>query len=240
MFKLSDVLKSTPKTSDAEAVAAGQSNANPVSTIRNWYEERYDSLVVQRNLLMILLGVAVLVIVVSVLAVAKIATSKEFDPFVIQVDEQTGATKIVNPLNSEILNGNEALARYFIKRYVTARETYNPVDFDSQARKIVRLLSTRNVFQSFLGYIKDKDNDPTIFYGQKNTTYLTVRSWSKLDKQKYVVRFSISETAGSMRVFNKIAIVDIDYVAMELKDDERDINPVGFQVTGYRVDNDNS
>lgn len=43
-----------------------------------------------------------------------------------------------------------------------------------------------------------------------------------------------------MRVFNKIAIVDIDYVAMELKDDERDINPVGFQVTGYRVDNDNS
>lgn len=240
MFKLSDVLKNTKKESDGGAVATGQKDANPVSLVRNWYEERYDSLVVQRNLLMTLLGVAVLVIVVSVLAVAKIATSKEFDPFVIQVDEQTGSAKIVNPLNSEILDGNEALTRYFIKRYITARETYNPVDFDSQARKTVRLLSSKNVFQSFLGYIKDKDNDPTILYGQKNTTYLTVRSWSKLDKKKYVVRFSISETSMSMRVFNKIAILDVDYVAMELKDDERDINPVGFQVTGYRVDNDNS
>lgn len=240
MFKLSDVLNSNKKESVDGSVDPVQPGANPVSAVRNWYEERYDTLIVQRNLLMILLGVAIIVVVVSILAVAKIATSKEFDPFVIQVDEQTGAAKIVNPLNSEILDGNEALTRYFIKRYITARETYNPVDFDSQARKTVRLLSDKNVFQNFLGYVRDKEHDPTILYGQKNTTYLTIRSWSRLDKNKYVVRFSISETAGAMHIFNKIAIVDVNYVAMELKDDERDINPVGFQIIGYRVDNDNS
>ena len=42
------------------------------------------------------------------------------------------------------------------------------------------------------------------------------------------------------KVFNKIAIVEFDYLPMELTDSDRDTNPIGFQVTGYRVDDDNS
>ena len=41
-------------------------------------------------------------------------------------------------------------------------------------------------------------------------------------------------------VFHKIAIVEFQYIAMELSDKEKEVNPVGFQVTGYRVDDDNS
>ena len=239
MFKLSELLNRT-KLKSSEGAVDTASSTNAVSAIRSWYEERYETLIVQRNMLMIAVCVGVVIVVASILAVAKIATSKAFDPFVIQIEQQTGATKVVNPLNSEILDGNEALARYFIKHYISARETYNPVDYLSLARKTVRLLSTPNVFRSYLGYIRDPNNDLATLYGEKNTTYLTVKSWSKLDKMKYVVRFSISETAGHMALLNKIAIVDIAYVPMQLKDDERDINPVGFQVTGYRVDNDNS
>jgi type IV secretion system protein VirB8 len=54
-----------------------------------------------------------------------------------------------------------------------------------------------------------------------------------------MLRFSINETAGDRKVFHKIAVISFDYVAMQLTDAERDINPVGFQVNGYRVDNDN-
>jgi type IV secretion system protein VirB8 len=159
---------------------------------------------------------------------------------VIQIENSTGLAKVVNPITSEILGGNEALARYFIKRYVISRETYNPVDFETRARQIVRLLSTSQVYNNYMGYIKDKLNDPTILYGQKNTTYLTVKSWSKLDSKRYVFRFSITETVGDRRVLNKIAIIDYDYVPMSLSADDEDINPVGFQIKGYKVDDDNS
>ena len=178
--------------------------------------------------------------IVSVIVVAIILNSREFSPFVIQIDESTGMATVVNPVSSEILEGNEALARYFIKEYVTARETYNPVDFDTNARKTVRLLSSNTVYWNYLGYIKHKEVDPSLLYGQKNTTFLLIKSWSKLDKKKYMLRFSINETAGNKKVFNKLAVVDFDYVAMELTEAERDINPVGFQVKGYRVDDDNS
>lgn len=254
MFKLTDILeklKLFKKSSDTVAqnnivnsnvagAVSTQSTANPIKVSRNWYEERFDKITVQRNILFVLLLILLSLSIISVIVVAIIVNSRQFDPFVIQIDESTGMAKIVNPISSEILDGNEALARYFIKRYVISRETYNPVDFDTEARKVIRLLSSSSIFWNYLGYIKNKEIDPTIVYGQKNTTFLIVKSWTKLDTKRYMLRFSINETAGDKRVFNKLAVVDFEYVPMELTEAERDINPIGFQVKGYRVDDDNS
>jgi type IV secretion system protein VirB8 len=211
-----------------------------LNAVKNWYEERYETAITQRNILALVLLISLVGIIISIIAVMMISTSKSFDPFVIQIDEQTGLTEVVNPISSELISGDEAIAKYFIKKYVVARETYNPVDFDTLARKEVRLLSSPTVFWNFLGYIRNPDNDPVVKYGTNNTTYLKVRSWSKLKPKTYVLRFSINETSGAMLSENKISIIEIDYVPMELTSDERDINPIGFQVIGYKVDVDNS
>jgi len=177
---------------------------------------------------------------ISVIGITKISLSKEFDPFVIQIDDSTGVARVVNPISLDVLSGKEELAKYFMKKYLIARETYNPVDFENHARKVVRLLSTSPIYGAYLNYIRNADNDPTILYGQRNTTSITVKSWSRLDEGRYIVRFALSESAGSMRVFHKISVIEYTYNAMSLTDDDRDINPIGFQITAYRVDDDNS
>ncbi len=247
MLKLSDITEKLKSLRGGKENAIAEAN-NTTSvknqkiniTSRNWYEERYDKLTVQRNLLFLLLLIFLALSITALITVAIILNSREFSPFVIQIDESTGIAKVVNPVSSEVLDGNDALARYFIKRYVIARETYNPVDFDTEARKTIRLLSTNSLYWNYIGYIKNREIDPTLTYGQKNTTFLLVKSWSKLDKKKYMLRFSINETAGDKRTFNKLAVIDFDYLPMELTEAERDINPVGFQVKGYRADEDNS
>jgi type IV secretion system protein VirB8 len=212
---------------------------NIVSNESNWYSDRYESAITQRNILIILLLFSFLAVVGSVIAVGKISTSKSFSPFVIQIEERTGAAKVVNPSNSNLLSGNESLNRYFIKKYLTARETYNPVDFELNVKRVVRLFSAQGVYRDFISYITNPAYDPSIIYSQSNTTSIKVKSFSKLGEQ-YFVRFSINEISSQKRSFDKIATLTINYVAMELSDDDRDINPVGFQVTGYRVDDDNS
>ncbi len=235
MLKIFDLFKKQTQDTDASTTTS-----SALGSSKTWFEERYEMALTQRNWMFFMASLCIIAVGLSVLAVTKISLSKEFDPFVIQIEDTSGLAKVVNPISSEALSGNEALARYFIKKYVVARETYNPIDFETRAHKIVRLLSTPPIYNFYIGYIKNKNNDPSIFYGQKNTTYLAVKSWSKLDLKRYVFRFSINETVGDRRTINKIAIVDIDYVPMSLTEDERDINPVGFQVTGYRVDDDNS
>jgi type IV secretion system protein VirB8 len=239
MFNLSTIFTRF-KSTNANIPETSLQDNKSVKVIRNWYEERYDRTLVQRNLLFILLLIFVTLSIVSVISAAIIINAKSFDPFVVQIDDTTGMAKIVNPVSTEILNGNEALAKYFIKKYLIARETYNPVDFDTEARKVVRLFSSSQIYWSYMSYIKNKLIDPTLMYGQNNSTFLVIKSWSKLDKNRYMVRFSINEISGDKKVLNKLALVDFQYVPMELVDADRDINPVGFQVNGYRADDDNS
>ncbi|MEA0970153.1 Type IV secretion system protein VirB8 [Candidatus Megaera venefica] len=242
MIKISDLINKFKKTETSEVTAPtnGVAAQQEVKQLRNWYEERYDNITVQRNLLFLLLLILLCLSIISIGVVAYVINTKRFDPFVIQIDDTTGIAKVVNPLSSSILSGNEALAQYFIKKYIIARETYNPVDFSTEAKRIVRLLSSNSIYWDYRGYLKNEAVDPTIKYGQKNTTYLVVKSWSKLADKKYIMRFSINETAGAMKVFNKIAVVEFQYLPMELTESDKDVNPVGFQVTGYRMDDDSS
>lgn len=205
----------------------------------NWYSDRYESLLTQRNIFIVLLILSFAVVIVSVFAVGKISTSKTFSPFVIQIEERTGAAKVVNPANSDLLGGNEAMSRYFIKKYISARETYNPVDYELNVRKVVRLFSVPEVYRDFISYVRNPLTDPSILYGQRNTTSARIKSFSRLGSQ-YFVRFAVIESSGEKRVMDKIATITIGYQAMELSEEDRDVNPVGFQITGYRVDDDNS
>jgi type IV secretion system protein VirB8 len=242
MLKINELINKFKNSDSVNKPSGTTENIQTKSTkeIRNWYEERFDNITVQRNLLFILLIVLLCLSIISIGVIAYVINTKRFDPFVIQIDDTTGMAKVVNPINSQVLNGNEALAQYFIKKYVVARETYNPVDFTTLANKTVRLLSANSIYWDYRGYLRNDELNPSIKYGQKNTTFLIVKSWSKLSDNKYILRFSINETAQARRVYNKIAVVEFQYVPMELTEEDKDINPLGFQVTGYRVDDDSS
>lgn len=242
MLEINELINKFKNSDSVNKPSGTTENIQTKSTkeIRNWYEERFDNITVQRNLLFILLIVLLCLSIISIGVIAYVINTKRFDPFVIQIDDTTGMAKVVNPINSQVLNGNEALAQYFIKKYVVARETYNPVDFTTLANKTVRLLSANSIYWDYRGYLRNDELNPSIKYGQKNTTFLIVKSWSKLSDNKYILRFSINETAQARRVYNKIAVVEFQYVPMELIEEDKDINPLGFQVTGYRVDDDSS
>ena len=235
-FKSSNNLQRVGDTQNQESIKS----ANPLKITQNWYEERSDKLIVQRNLLIILIIILTIFMVISTLVIAFVVKSKQFDPFVIQLNSNTGRASVVEPMSSPVLTADESLTRYFIKKYITARETYNPVDFTTLARTTIRLLSTSSVYYNYLSYIRNKDFDPILKYKEDNTTFLVIKSWSKIAADKYIVRFSVNETSGNQLVYNKIAVVSYAYVPMQLTDSELDINPVGFQVNGYRVDDDNS
>jgi type IV secretion system protein VirB8 len=208
---------------------------------QTWEDERYKHISQQRNIFLIFAFLSIGCVIVIALTMVSIVNSKTINPFVIQIDQSTGAASIVNPLTLNQLTSYDSLSQYFIKKYIIARETYNPVDFDSRARKYIQLTSQPDIYKQYRSYISQKVNDPRIIYGANNVTYLKVKSWSKIDKKKHICRFSVYETLGAAKVYNKIAVVDINYLdSPNLSEEERDINPVGFLVTGYRVDDDNS
>lgn len=210
------------------------------STESNWYTDRSRELLFQRKVLIYLnIGGMILISILAFL-ILKMSQLRRFDPLVVKIEENTGQVSLIKPIDRSFLDSKENLTRYFVKKYLIAREGYNEVDFNGYANNIIMSLSSENVYSQYLGYIKSPENDPVKKYGDRNSTYVTIKSWSKLDNTKYIVRFSVTEALGNTDSVNKVAVIEVAYLERQITEKEADINPVGFTVVGYKVSDDNS
>jgi type IV secretion system protein VirB8 len=220
-------------------IVVTHSDEDVVSKTRNWYHDYYAGVVVQRNILLLVNITMVVLVLVAIFAVRYIVAKRTVEPFVVQVESQTGISSIVDPLTATVANGNEALDNYFLVQYIRARETYSEAEYDYNYKTIVRLLSSGKVYNSFRRYIADPAASPITRYGSNITTSLTIRSIQLLKPgEQAQVRFRIAEDGAAGKVYNKIATIDYGFRPMTLNPEERYVNPLGFQVTYYRVDDE--
>lgn len=211
------------------------------SQLKNWYTDKYQSVLVQRNIFAVITLVSLLTSLIAVFAVQSLAPLKSVEPFVIQIDEKSGVTEVVEPVTREELSATEALDNFFVWQYVRARETYDAAD-SARNRDIVRIMSHPDVYAvhrfeaspqapesayNRLGKIGTRVcSDPVITYLEEE------------GKKVAQVRFVVTERIRAEAPFeyNKIATLEYDYVTLELSRRERLINPLGFRALTYRLD----
>ncbi|AIL65068.1 Type IV secretion system protein virB8 [Rickettsiales bacterium Ac37b] len=207
-----------------------------VTEAKNWYSDRYESVLVQRNILLLLLIIILCALIVSVFTVGTISASKSLEPFVVEIEDKSGITNVVNPFSRKDLTVDNALNTYFLITYMRARETYASSNYEYNYRTIVRLYSTPGVYNSFTRSFQNNPKNPITTYGTNNSTSLKVRSIQFLNPGKTAqVRFTVVENEGSKNSFYKIATIDFEFSQMEMSIEDRFINPLGFQVTNYVV-----
>jgi type IV secretion system protein VirB8 len=212
---------------------------DPITEIKNWYSERYEVLLVQRNILFLFVIIAIASIFAGVFIIGNIAESKKIEPFIVEIEDKTGITNIVNPLTKKELLADTSLNTYFLMKYVRARETYNEVDYEYNYKTILRLLSSSKVYNEFWSNLNNNPKNPITTYGAANSTSLKLRSIQFLEPGKVAqIRFTITESAGQKNTYYKIATINFEYQTLELTNDERQVNPLGFQITNYRADDE--
>jgi len=237
--------KLTKKDSDkaVEVSADGNIRAqedSSVSEARNWYSDRYESLLVQRNILFIISIVAIFASLFSAFVVMKVSLSKTVIPMLVEVEDKTGYTNIVNPRDRDIWTSDKALNEYFLLKYLNSRETYNSMTYYYNYYTIVRLLSANAVYRQFIQSIAGQAS-PITRYGSNMNTTLKIRSIQYLPiesgDQTVQIRFTIFENTGG-KYYNRIVNIAYNFVQMQLTFDERMVNPLGFQIKSYSVADD--
>jgi type IV secretion system protein VirB8 len=209
-----------------------------VAELRNWYHDRYESILVQRNFLFLLVVFASVLILSSVYVVGEIAANKSIKPFVVEIEDKTGITNLVNPLTRTEFTSNQALNSYFVMQYIRSRETYDSMTYQYNYQTVVRLYSERQIYSDFWNNMQSNKNNPISMYGKNNSTVLKLRSIQFPEDNKAQVRFSVLESGGQKNNYPKIVTLIFEYKELDLTIDERQVNPLGFQVTQYRIDDE--
>ncbi len=213
---------------------------------KNWYRDRHQFVLVQRNTLAVITLICLLVALGSVYTVMQLSPLKSVEPFVIQVDERTGMTEIVTSSTISELSDKQAVDNFYLWRYVRARESLGKTSIYHND-EVVRVLSEPTVYRGYREEINPQKN-PQGYYallaaeGRREVQFTSLvhqRSNSPKEPRKVVeLSFEVTEV-GSSNIpvtFNKIARIEYGYSdGIQLSKDDRLLNPLGFQVQNYNV-----
>ena len=217
---------------------------------KHWYQDRYQHVLTQRNVLALIALVALLTALVSVFIVMRIAPLKSVEPYLLEIDEKTGDTQRVNPVSREEYAASEAVDRYFTSMYLRVRESYN-FSILRYNYNIVRLMSTPDVFYSFRR-LADPAN-PESPAGRLQTTGqrdIKIKSISYISNplaqgQKVSAtaskimqaRITTTDTSPNQAdiIQQWVVTVTFEYANLNLNEAEQLLNPIGYTVTSYQI-----
>lgn len=199
--------------------------------IKSWYSNRYQIVVVQRNILLMITIISIILVAVSIIFVKNVMSSKSLEPYVIQFDEKTGVATTIDQPSATNYVASDVIKRYFVNKFIQSATTYNPKNY-KQDTEIVRLLSSPTVYNDY-----KKRIDPNSLGG--NTT-ITTKVKSLLFKGPNEIEVRITREIKSPGI-QDLAKNEILYISfffapeITLSIEERLINPLGFQILKFDI-----
>ncbi|HEX7643247.1 MAG TPA: VirB8/TrbF family protein [Noviherbaspirillum sp.] len=199
-------------------------------------------------------GGAVLVSLVLLGGYFYVLPLKEKVPYLVMADAYTG-TSTVARLTDDValkrITSSEAINRSNVTHFILARESYDISFINAHDWITVLTMSSKGVGGAYTRMYASKDSDnPYVLYGKTKalrvrilSTTLTDSSNAQSSKGGATVRFERSvydkQTGVSTVLDNKIATLTFTYDPnLQMTEQQRVENPLGFQVTEYHVDND--
>lgn len=180
----------------------------------------------------------------AIVAIVGLTPLKKVEPFVIRVDNATGIVDVVQTMHDSKTNYDEAISKYWVRQYIRYREGYSP---DRQLKeeyyRNVGFMSSPVEQQKYFEYFNPNTNknSPLNIYGNHGriTTIIKSISFVDADKKVALVRFIKEINDGrDVKQTHLAATITFKYISGSIEESIRAINPLGFQVTEYRVDAD--
>ena len=173
------------------------------------------------------------------LAIVFLLPLKTVVPYTLLVDRQTGYVEQLAPLDEKTVTPETALTRAFLAQYVIARESYDASNLQRDYRKVA-LWSEGAVRQGYVASMNRSNPESPVNQIATGTRVQTsIKSVSSLSPNSALVRFAtLSERNGGQPqvVEHWAAVINYHFSDAEMTADDRLVNPLGFQVTRYRRD----
>lgn len=199
--------------------------------IKSWYSNRYQIVMVQRNVLLLFTLVSMFSVAVAVIFVKNVMSSKSIEPYVIEVEQKSGVATIVNQLTAENFTGDQAIRRYFTNEFIHAASGYDPKTYKQDVEK-VRLFSTPVVYADFRNRINARE------LGADASIEVRIKSIQPLNNNTVQIRLARQIVKKDSPTQTKDEVITMGFFfapEMTLTMEERLINPLGFQVNKYAI-----
>lgn len=189
-------------------------------------------------------GVCLVITGLAVGAVAGLTPLKTTQPFLVRVDNNTGVTDVVTTLKTAEKTYGEVVDKYWLAQYVRYRESYDWQTIQA-TYDAAMLLSDPTIQAEFAKFYNNPTAAPHKILRDQYKVIVKVNAISFLGNDVAQIRFekqTIPTNSVNQPLPPQRFIATVSYVYKNEPQEEKDrlINPLGFQMTSYRVDPENT
>ena len=205
---------------------------------KTWENETITSLRSSKNRAWFMTMLSMFFSLLCIGALLMLLPLKTFEPYVVTVDKSTGYLEVTRGLKDGDLTQDEAVTQSNLVRYLVARETYDYQDLEEN----FNLVTSMSDGDAALVYGKiwnptNGDKTPSEKYGYDTTKTVKIKSINFLNDYTAQIRFQkLTHTKATDTTKDYVAIITFKYVQKPESMVERFMNPLGFKVIKYRVD----
>lgn len=180
----------------------------------------------------ICMGISIL----SLLTLILILPLKTFEPYVVTVDRSTGYLEVSKGLSDLTLSEDEAVTEANLVKYVSLREQYNPAILQQNYEAVANMSDGEALKEYRELWAENNPNNPSRKMRDRGSIDIKIKSVSFINDKTASVRF-LREVRESdrLKVSEWNAIIQFRYSQKPMQMKDRFSNPLGFQVTNYRV-----
>jgi len=204
---------------------------------QSWETDRLEQNEKSKRLAWRLAGASWVLTFVAVTGLAIMGPMTRVVPYVIRADQTTGVVDIVSALTDQKTNYDEAMNKFMVQRYVRYREGYSNKLASEFYNNVGLMSSTQEQLRYFAWFNPKNPMSPLNVYKDFANVKITMKSTSFIKPDVALVRYVKEiERAGDKSVSNWAATITFTYVKAPMKEKDREVNPLGFQVLEYRND----
>lgn len=205
----------------------------------SWNRDRVTAMHSSRRIAWWIAGAAAAIALLEAIALVLLTPLKTVEPYTLMVDKTTGYVQALKPLDQATIAPDSALTQSFLVQYVIAREGFDRATVNANYRKVA-LFSADAARSSYLQQMQiSNPSSPLVLYPRSTTVDVRVKSVSPIAKDAALVRYdTVRSDAGAQPepASAWVAVIRYHYSQQPMSLDDRFVNPLGFQVTSYRKD----
>lgn len=209
------------------------------SEAASWNRDRVQAVRSSQRIAWWIAGVAATIALLEAMALVLLTPLKTVEPYTLMVDRTTGYVQALKPLDQAKVSPDAALTQSFLVQYVIAREGFDMATLNANYRKVA-LFSVDRARSGYLQAMQvSNPASPLVLYPRTTVVEAQVKSVSPIGSNAALVRFdTVRSDAGAQPrpAGSWVAVIRYRYSGEPMKLEDRFVNPLGFQVTGYRRD----
>jgi type IV secretion system protein VirB8 len=203
--------------------------------MKNWYSDRYMSILIQRNFLILFTTIISFGILLCLIIIKNLQETKSIEPYIIEYDKNTGITSVVDTASKKEYTAQEAIKESLLYQYIISREGIKLSTIE-ETMNYVRVSSAAKVYED---YVKNIAQDLNLLRtsGKVTKFKIDINSITYLSTNKVEIKFTKTLIADDNPINTRklSTIIVFDFKELDATLDDLRINPLGFQISYYKM-----